>query len=566
MKKRIISALLAILMLVSCFGLTGCNKEEETEVDLTGQRVSMTLTMWLPAAEGTEVDDESVAQVEKAINEITQAKFSTAIKFKVFDSSEYDQKVADQIADCKRRVEQAEEEAANKKDETTAADEGVANKKPALDENEFAAMNAAIFASYPAVEPTQFDIFVVRGADSFNKYTSEYLLASLTESLGDDSKILYSYVYPTFFQSAMFEGDVYAIPNNRGVGEYEVMLVNKKIASELYYDVKQLNSVQKFFTYDNSGVSFIEDAMANYPDVTPVAGTYSAPYVKYWNANDDGSFSILSSLIGGGASSLADVTVGSTLKNANYVNYVTYSKRLHEIAAPAKFDPNKECIVGFTKATAEDIAKYSEKYEVTVLQNPQPTKEEALEAMFAVSVYSKNVDRSMEIVTLLNTDEELRTILQYGVEGIHWKKDVEDDSIMHITSDKYKMNINETGNVYMTYPGEGISMDAWNYAKQQNLDSYYTLTSGFNYTDEAVYEKMVPVLKELEGYSKDIGARIEAMSYAEFTANLESLRKEIDSLECVQKLTYLPADNEEELRFDLEESLAFAWFNFINEE
>ncbi|MBE6563093.1 MAG: hypothetical protein E7660_05095 [Ruminococcaceae bacterium] len=585
MKKRIISALLAILMLVSCFGLTGCNqdKEETTEeeaADLIGQRVSMTLTMWLPAAEGTKVDDESVAQVEKAINEITQAKFSTAIKFKVFESDAYDKAVEDQLAECKRRVEQAEEEAAKKREEEReAAAKGekpaenapadttaVADTKPVEKENEFAAMNAALFASYPAVEPAQFDIFVVRGADNFVKYRDGYMLAPLTENLGDDSKILYSYIYPTFFQSAMYQGDIYAVPNNHGVGKYEIMLVNKRIAEALYYDVKELNSVQKFFTYDNSGISFIEDAMANYPDVTPVAGTYTAPYVKYWNSKDDGKFSILSSLVGGGANSLADVTVGSTLKNANYVNYVTYSKRLSEIAAPAKFDPDKECIVGFTTATAEEIAAYSEKYEVTVLQNPQPTQVEALENSFAVSVYSKNVDRSMEIITLLNTDEELRSILQYGVEGIHWKKDVDDNSIMHVISDKYKMDINETGNVYMTYPADGVPMSAWDYAKQQNLDSVYSITSGFNYTDPALYEKLGPVLEELDGYSKDIGARIEAMTYAEFTSNLEALRKEIDDLKCFQKLTYMPTDDEETLAFDVDESLAFAWFNFINEE
>ncbi len=579
MKKRIISAILAILMLLSCFGLTGCNKEEEEkEVDLTGQRVAMTLTLWLPAAEGTKIDDESVAQVEKAINEITQAKFSTAIKFKVFESSAYDQTVEDQLLECKRRVEQAEEEAAKKREEEreaiakgeeyvdTSSETEAVDAKPVEKENEFSAMNAALFASYPAVEPAQFDIFVVRGAEKFVKYRDEYLLAPITESLGDESKILYSYIYPTFLQSAMYQGETYAVPNNRAIGEYEVMLVNKRIAEALYYDVTQLNSVQKFFTYDNSGISFIEDAMANYPDVTPVAGTYSAPYIKYWNSKDDGKFSIVSSLVGGAANSLADITITNTLKNANYVNYVTYSKRLNEIAAPEKFDPEKECIVGFTTATAEEIAKYSEKYEVTVLQNPQPTKEQALEASFAVSAYTKNVDRSMEIITLLNTNEELRTILQYGVEGIHWKKDVDDNSIMHVISDKYTMNINETGNVYMTYPADGVPMSEWKFAKQQNLDSIYSATSGFNYTDAEAYPKVAPLLEELDGYSKDIEARIEAMTYEEFVSSLEALRKEIDDLTCVQKLIYMPSDDEEEPAFDVDASLAFAWFNFINEE
>ena len=70
MKKRLLAALLAFIMIAACFNLAGCgNKEEdEDEEKLAGQRVAMTMTLWLQAAEGTEVDDESVAQVEKAIN------------------------------------------------------------------------------------------------------------------------------------------------------------------------------------------------------------------------------------------------------------------------------------------------------------------------------------------------------------------------------------------------------------------------------------------------------------------------------------------------------------------
>lgn len=578
MKKRIISALLAIVMLVGCLSLNACGQKEEEndETKNVGQRVATTLTLWLPAAEGTKIDDESVAQVEKAINEITQSKFSTAIKFKVFESSEYDKLVEAQIADCTRRKEQAEEEAAKKREEqreaaakgekvttsSTAADTTAADTKAVEAENEFSAMNAAIFASYPAVEPAQFDIFLIRGADQYKKYADAYSLASLTENLKDDSKELYSYIYPTFFESVLYQGETYAIPNNRGVGEYEIMLVNKQIAEDLYYDPTQLNSIQKLFTYDNSGISFIEDVMANYPDVVPVAGTYNAPYVKYWNSANNDSFSVLSSLVSSEMGK-ADITIVNTLKNVNYVNYITYSKRINEITTPEEFDANANFAVGFTKASAEEIAKYSENYQVTVLQNPQPTQDEMMEAMFAVSAHTKDVDRSMEIITLLNTDTELRTILQYGVEGIHWKKDVDDNSIMHVISDKYKMNINETGNVYMTYPADGVPMTYWDYAKQQNLDSFLPYTNGFVYNNESTKA----LLSELDTLSNDIEARIAGMTSAEFTASLEALRGEIDEAECFMKLTFFPSDDgNDPIGYTIEESVAYAWFEFINQE
>lgn len=570
MKKRLTAAFLAVLMLVSCVLFAGCGKEEEPESN-AGQRVAMTMTLWLQAGKDTEVDKESVAQVEKAINEITQAQFSTAIKLKVFTADDYDSNVLMKIENCRALTEDADRIAAEiKKAQREAAargeeyipDPNLVSTVEVLDfddeDNMFEAMNAALFASYPAVANNQFDIFLIHGYEEFEKLASAMQLADLHDNLSDESKILKSYIFPSLLEGAQYDGCTYAIPNNRAVGEYEVMLVNKKIASDLYYDPSEFTSVQSLFEYDDSGISFIEDVKNTLPDVTPVAGTFSAPYIKYWNADDDDSFSILSSLVSKDMDYL-DVSVMNTFKNINFVNSTLYSKRINEIAAPVAFDPSLNFAVGFTTATSEEIDKYSEKYQVAVIQNPKPSQEEIFDSMFAVSSYTKDVDRAMEVITLLNTDTELRTILQYGVKGVHWKYDVDDDSVITILSDKYKMDIKETGNSYMTYPAEGVPMSEWKHAKAQNIDSFVPKTTGFIYYNE----ETGPILDQLKVESERIYKKISAMSSTEFNDSLEALRDEVDNLECVKKLTYMPKD-EEEPEYNYEESIAYEWIEFLN--
>ena len=571
MKKRLLSALLALLMLVSCFAFAGCGEEEETDENV-GQRVAMTLTLWLQAGKGTEVDNESVAQVEKAINEITQANFSTAIKLKVFTADEYDDNVLAKIENCRVLTEEADAAAAaKKKAEREAAAKGeeyvedtsVVSTTEVLtfddEDNMFEAMNAALFASYPAVANNQFDIFLIHGYDEFKQLAENFQLADLHDNLADESKILRSYIFPSLLDGAQYDGCTYAIPNNRAVGEYEIMLVNKEIASSLYYDPAEFTSVQSLFTYDDSGISFVEDVKNSLPDVVPVAGTFSAPSIKYWNVDDDDTFSILSSLVSKDMQ-YTDISIMNTFKNINYVNSTLYSKKINEITTPVKFDENLNFAVGFTTATSEEIDKYSEKYQVAIIQNPRPSQEEIFDTMFAVSAYTKDVDRAMEVITLLNTDTELRTILQYGVKGVHWKYDVDNEDVIDVISDKYVMDLKETGNEYMTYPAEGVPMTEWKYAKSQNLDSFVPKTTGFIYYNE----QTGPVLDELAVESARILEKVNAMTSEEFSTSLEELRNEVDELECVKKLTYIPSDDEGEPEFDFEESLSYEWIEFLS--
>jgi putative aldouronate transport system substrate-binding protein len=67
-------------------------------------------------------------------------------------------------------------------------------------------------------------------------------------------------------------------------------------------------------------------------------------------------------------------------------------------------------------------AQFGYQFEVKPVQAGYICTESSQGAMNAVSVTSKNPDRALMLLNLVNTDPYLRTLLTYGVEGVHYTK------------------------------------------------------------------------------------------------------------------------------------------------
>ena len=125
--------------------------------------------------------------------------------------------------------------------------------------------------------------------------------------------------------------------------------------------------------------------------------------------------------------------------------------------------------VAIVTGSYESMAEYSDKYEVKILSYPMLDDEDVYDAMFAVTAYTTDISRSLEVLTLIYTDVEAKNILQYGVEGVHYEFD--DDGNFVVISDKYCMNNNYTGNAFLAYTTADMPENVWENAKATNLDS-----------------------------------------------------------------------------------------------
>jgi len=538
MKKKVLSILLSMLLLSSGV-LTGCsslNGEDET-VEATADveessRISMTLTLWLPTSEDT--TDEAIALVEEAINDVTQAKFDTAIELHAIPQDEY-QKAIDarmaEIGELKIAEEEAAEQLKEAKKQKKDADEE--ETETVFEEETYVNDLGITVIKYPEVENTQMDIFLVQGYDNYLRYIDEDLIQQLDSELSSTSKILKTYIYPNLLDMAKKGGrGTYAIPNNRPCGEYEFLLVNKELVEKYDYDIDNMQSLSACQDF------IIDIGSKNLDGVIPLLDDCDLQGIRYWSI--DGEWSLLASQITNvsdmNATPSPKVAPKSVLIMSTYNKHITNMKKLNELGyvGDGTLEEGEKFAVGIIAGDASVVEEYGDEYHILIHSKPVADVDDIYGNMFAVSTYSKNLARSMEIITMINTNTELRTILQYGVEGVHWQIDPDNEETIEILSDDYQMDLYATGNVYMTYPGEGRTMDEWEFAKQQNLDS---ITSPYLLMPDYLSAENKAMMEELAKVSKEWKERLDNMTSEEFENALSDLKKEIKDLEIMIEVT-----------------------------
>lgn len=473
--------------------LTGCGASEtdtdEVVADTEVVRYPMTLSLWLPTDENT--TDEAIKLVEEELNKLTTAKYDTAIELHAISEDEYAKAIEDKllsIDDVKKAQEQAKADAEQERvdnihsgivagDVTEPEEEDVA-------ETEFEAETTVdeygqSVTIYPAVEDDQLDIFLVKGYEEYLNYIDEGLVQSLDSEMSDIGKKLSSYIYPHFLDMADIDG-LYGIPNNHQLGEYQFLLVNKRLVDEWSYSADELTTLVDCEDFIKDMGSLKASGNASLTGVTPLLGECEAANMIFFNGDGNYSLgaepSLLCAQLTSDTSSLltAEELLPQSLVGTQYTRILGMMKRLKAsgYVGNGNIDDNEEFAVGVVSGNHTDIEKYEEDYYVYIHGVPVATEDDVFESIFCVSKYSKDVSRAMEIITYLNTDETMRTVLQYGVEGVHWKSDTTADGedTIKLISDDYKMNIIDTGNVYLTYPAEGVGKSYWEHSMQQNID------------------------------------------------------------------------------------------------
>lgn len=89
-------------------------------------------------------------------------------------------------------------------------------------------------------------------------------------------------------------------------------------------------------------------------------------------------------------------------------------------------------------------------------------------ALMAISSASKNPERAMMFLNLLNTDPYLMTLLNYGIEGVHYNLVNGEVDFIKEARDTYQPWTNGMGNVTLLPPLKGQGADFW-----EGFKSYY---------------------------------------------------------------------------------------------
>ena len=506
----------------------------------------MTLTLALPTKSGT--TDEAAQKVEAAINRLTQAKFDTAIDLRLIPENEYQAYIDDTLSSINTKILEEESAAESRRKEIKAlkaqgvdvsgmdtGDDEETTETVETEEETIVNDLGISIKQYPEVGDTQFDIFLVQGYDNYNSYIENEYIQQLDSELSGNSKLLKTYIYPTFLELANVSG-TYAIPNNHPVGQYQYLLVNKELVDTYDYDPDELTTLLKC-------TDFIKDIGNQHLDgVVPLLGEVEPANMTYWGT-DQSQWSILASQITNTMSYKLKLVPKSVFSINVFVNTIGAMKELSELGyiGDGTIKDGEKFAVGVVAGDASIVEQYGDEYYTYIYSKPMMTEEDAYGNMLAVSTYSKNLSRAMEIITYINTNTDIRTILQYGIEGENWEYENQDtQDTIRILNNDYQMDLVTTGNVYMTYPGEGMSMDYWDYGKQQNIDS---ISSPYIKFKGYINDNNKDLIKQLDDLSKEYKAKLDALTYAEFDDAISEYKKELKDSELFKQLTDLENEN-----------------------
>ncbi|MBO5938265.1 MAG: hypothetical protein J6Q82_02045 [Clostridia bacterium] len=543
MMKKFIALSLSLLMLLSVC-LTGCSEktDEEAVEDISkkASKSAMTLSMYLMSEEPVEKCDDCIAHdagedvkvctdqnnaqpctyrlVSDAVNRVTESKFKTRLVLNYYTEAEYYKKLEESFA-AREAAKKAGQLANTVIAEETEEDETFVNELGQIE------------IKYPTIAGYQVDIFFLGGEAKFNEYRQKNLLASLDNSLSDASKKLNQYIFPQFLSGikTLGGGTTYAIPNNRTVGEYTFLLLNKQALNDTYRRTEGGSTT--FDTYTSLTAKdcerFLDDVhnyqadkfYPIYKDADITNYDIAKATTQFVGVGDEGKIVNEFSLMGWGEKT--DTTFGgfSTLEDDTFIETLTALKKYETQGYyyDAATDAGKKFAIGYVKGGAELIDQYSKEYEMIVVEAPTMTAETVLESTFAVCANTTSLLRSMQILTYLNTDEDFRNLILYGIEGEHYRV-IDTNEVKNQMGDTYKqaerlnnkyvMDVNKTGNVFISYPSTDKIASIYDWGVKQNQDIVVEMAFGFD-LDNTGYQTDREALKMLRTVSADIWAKYE---------------------------------------------------------
>ncbi|MBE6605237.1 MAG: hypothetical protein E7639_06005 [Ruminococcaceae bacterium] len=548
MKKKIVCLVLALLMVLPL--LVGCSQNKDIDdINKEASRYTTTLNVWLITESklvadasalinagltpNTKAEDLTEAQkttlaamseeqlsawnqvyrISEAINKLSKAKYKTKLNLKFFLESDYYTAVEAAFEEHYENIKAGNVAVKNETEETILNEYGIPELK------------------YPTVADYEVDLLYIGDYGKYATYAANDWLINLRTHLENAAVKLTSYVSLSYLTSAALNSNVYALPNNHGVGEYVYVMADKELMAEYSNDLSDAA------LYDSAFKEYLDYISGKYTGsnkIYPIytdnqSGKIDLDFAHYWSYDFDSApgFALQTpdnfSIFGDSYANKASLGNNNLLTDTAYMTALANKSYYEKTAGYVTTDPDARAAVRVVRGGYEMKAQYeAEGYEVMVMQYPELSDAEIYSSLFAVGAYSVNAERSAEILTFFNTDAEVRNLLQYGiVEENYTLETVTVDGKDYVwakaTKDNlYEMDVDKTGNVFLTYPSSAADVKRWEYEKAQNLEMVTYPTLGLNYdAGDNLDEKNVRIINAI---SAAMAAELADMSPDEIMA------------------------------------------------
>lgn len=357
--------------------------------------------------------------------------------------------------------------------------------------------------------------FTCSWANDYLQNVNKGAFLELDDYLKNEGKEMYEKIDKRFWEAAKVTGVTYGVPSEKEIGSSPMWVFTKEYVDKYnipYQDIHTLEDLEPW-------LKLIKESE---PDVVPMYLTkdYTAP--TYMDKIQDpvgieyGDETLTVKNIFETDKMKETLATMRKYYEAGYINKdaATSSddKSIKRFVTKGDGQPYAELIWG------KDLG-----YEVVAseIMETQITNASARGAMTAINKNSEYPEKAMELLNLINTDEYLRNLLNYGIEGEHFEKVApsEEEAAAakgkdYIFDTKIKLN-EETkkdysvpywvqGGLFNTYVLDNEPLDKWDTFKEFNDASKEAPSFGFDFDLEPVSTQIAGFRNILDEFGKSL--------------------------------------------------------------
>lgn len=298
--------------------------------------------------------------------------------------------------------------------------------------------------------------------------------------LNNNAKELKETIDPLFLEGASINGKLYGIPANKEVGQQLGWAYNAKMAKELGIDMTNVKTLEDL-------EPILEKVKKEKPELKMpmAAGSGFFPYMPYdYLLGENLPFGIS---LEGDTTKVVNIYEQEDVKKTLQILRRYYQKGLVHAQAATDTDPHdmkvENWFVRKEQYAPGAVESWSQNagYEIgySAMHDPITINNSVTGSVMAISASSKNPEKAMEFLNLLNTDEYLRNLIDKGIEGEHYTSNDNGTISKTDKSDLYTMPSWALGNVFNVKPWDTDPEDKIEQYKNFNEAAVASPTLGF---------------------------------------------------------------------------------------
>ncbi|MEK0314728.1 ABC transporter substrate-binding protein [Cohnella sp. 56] len=323
----------------------------------------------------------------------------------------------------------------------------------------------------------------------------------LDDLLKTHGQKLYDSLEKKFWDDASLQGTIYAVPNFQFSAQRAGLVIQKRFVDKYNLDIGTIKKMEDI-------EPFLKQVKEGEPGITPFGTTRGFYTALLYGIDTKVPVYVNDST----NTVLPDVT--EEMKQNYALAHSWYTKGyINQDAATLKSAAdayNKGTTAVWFDWTGKPGSEVEFKaadggYDVVLVPLGEPVFTGASSTLNAISRTSKNPERAMMFLELVNTDKELYNTLVYGIEGKHFEKTT--GNFIKINQDAgYFTNTDWIfGNITNEYLPEGAPADKIEQTLKMNNEARVSKYNGFVFNSEPVKTEIANVNAVNEEYAASLG-------------------------------------------------------------